>query len=71
MYKDNARKLILSFKHGDRIDLARHPQRARQRTPVGGNDRSLSRGVDLGKNQRIDSAELAYEIFEQVTRSLG
>ena len=41
----------------DRIDLAGHAQRARQRAAVGGDDRRFAGGVDLGQQHRVGRAD--------------
>ena len=40
-----------------RLDLAGDAQRARERTAVGGDDRRLAGGIDLGEQHRVGAAD--------------
>jgi hypothetical protein len=50
----------------DRVDLAGDAQRAGERTAVGGDDRRLARGVDLGEQHQVGAAEDLDEVLEAV-----
>ena len=53
----------------DRIDLAGHAQRTRQRAAVGGDDRRLAGRVDLGQQHRVGRAHDLDEVLEAVARA--
>ena len=53
----------------DRIDLAGDAQRARQRAAVGGDDRRLAGGIDLGEQHRVGAADDLDEVLEAVARA--
>ena len=60
---------LRQFRHvldENRLDLARHPHRARQRAPVGGHDRRFAGGVDFGQQQGVDAGQHLDEVLEQV-----
>ena len=43
--------------------------RARERAAVGGDDRRLARGIDVGQHQRVDGRQHLHEILEQIARA--
>ncbi|SOY49839.1 hypothetical protein CBM2585_A160381 [Cupriavidus taiwanensis] len=55
--------------HENRFDLAGHAQRAGQRTAVGGHDRCLAGGIDLGQQQGVDRAQHLDEVFKAIPRA--
>ena len=52
-----------------RVDLAGDAQRARQRAAVGGDDRRLAGGIDLGQQHRVGAADHLDEVLEAVARA--
>ena len=52
-----------------RLDLAGDAQRARQRAAVGGDDRRLAGGIDLGQQHRVGAAQHLDEVLEAVARA--
>ena len=52
-----------------RVDLAGDAQRAGQRAAVGGDDRRLAGGIDVGQQDGVGAADHLHEVLEAVARA--